>query len=308
VQPSDLALNAPLGPISLTPQDVPRWAGKWTILSSLFSMLILGAVLIQISQLSFTTLFAMIPATPLFGLAFIVGYFAGPTCEWLIFKRLWNIPAAGFPALIRKVICNELLLGYLGEVYFYTWARQRLRMTTAPFGAIKDVAILSAIAGNGVTLALLVILWPLLGSTQLGLETGTVMLSLGLVLATSVGVMAFRKRIFSLPKGELRFVFNIHLFRIALSTLLVAWLWHLALPAVPVLWWFFLATVRLLISRLPFIPNKDLVFAGLAVFLVGNDADIAALMTLTAGLTLALHALIGGALGVWSLIPGENKQ
>ena len=110
---------------------------------------------------------------------------------------------AGFLALLRKKVYNELLLGYLGEAYFYTWARRRVSLDAAPFGAVKDVAILSAMAGNGVTLALLVVMLPMLGSSRLGLDTRMLVLSLGVVLVISVATMIWRRRVFSLPRGEL---------------------------------------------------------------------------------------------------------
>ena len=59
---------------------------------------------------------------------------------------------------------------------------------------------------------------------------------------------------------------------------LTALMWHLAMPAVALSWWLLLATMRMLLSRLPFVPNKDIVFAGIAVLLVGHDLEIAALM------------------------------
>jgi hypothetical protein len=40
-------------------------------------------------------------------------------------------------------------------------------------------------------------------------------------------------------------------------------------------------------------PNKDIVFAGLAVFMIGHDAEIGALMTMMATLTLAAHLGLG---------------
>ena len=58
---------------------------------------------------------------------------------------------SGLIALHKKRISNEVLLGYSGEAYFYAWARQRSQMVAAPFGAVKDVSILSAIAGNAIT-------------------------------------------------------------------------------------------------------------------------------------------------------------
>jgi hypothetical protein len=48
-----------------------------------------------------------------------------------------------------------------------------------------------------------------------------------------------------------------------------------------------------LLSRLPLLPNKDIVFAGLAVFLIGHDVQIGALMTMMASLILGTHILVG---------------
>jgi hypothetical protein len=45
----------------------------------------------------------------------------GPVSEWVIYRHLWRIPFSGLGALLRKLVSNELLLGYLGEVQFYAW-------------------------------------------------------------------------------------------------------------------------------------------------------------------------------------------
>jgi hypothetical protein len=58
-------------------------------------------------------------------------------------------------------------------------------------------------------------------------------------------------------------------------------------------WWLLLSALRLLLSRLPLLPNKDIVFAGLAVFLIGHDVQIGALMTMMASLILATHLMVG---------------
>ena len=61
-------------------------------------------------------------------------------------------------------------------------------MTSAPFGAVKDVAILSAMAGNLVTLGLLVAMWPFIRLTELGIDSHLLVWSLGLVLVISLVV------------------------------------------------------------------------------------------------------------------------
>ena len=260
------------------------------------SMGVLVAVLLQLRSLDFALVRSIVPTSPLFWLVFAAAYLAAPGADWVIFRRLWRIPAAGFVALLRKLIGNELLLGYIGELYFYTWARRRTEITTAPFGAIKDVAILSALAGNAVTLAMLIFAYPLLDTLHLGIDKQTLLLSVATVLVISSALVFFRKRLFSLPAADLRFVLAVHVMRILGTTGLSALAWHLVLPGVDFGLWLLLATVRMLLSRLPFMPNKDVVFAGLAVFLIGQDLEIGALMTFMASLILATHLALGLAL------------
>lgn len=279
--------------VTLRAQDTFSWKRGTALLPVVFSILIALGVVLELRGMDMAKIVSMVPRGAGFWLVFAASYLAGPASEWLIYRRLWQLPVEGFTALLRKLVCNELLLGYLGEAYFYTWARERSAMTAAPFGAIKDVSILSAMVGNGVTLVLLVALWPFVGSTSIGLENRTGLLSLSVVLATSILAMAFRRRIFSLDRDVLGFITVMHLLRIVVTTILSAVLWHMVLPAVPVTWWLLLATLRLLISRLPFIPNKDVVFAGVAVFTLGHETDIAALMTMMASAILLVHLLLG---------------
>ncbi len=256
------------------------------------SLLVLAVAVSQLAHFDLSSIRAVVPRNPGFWLLFAISYAVPPLADWIIFRRLWTIPAAGFLALVRKLIGNELLLGYVGELYFYSWARKRSAMVGAPFGAVKDVAILSAVVGNCVTLAMLALAYPLLGALHLGVERSTFALSVAVVLGTSLAAMLFRRRLFSLPRTELRFVVAVHLSRIAATTLLAAWMWHVALPMVAASMWLLLATLRLLLSRLPFIPNKDLVFAGIAVLVVGEDQQVVELMALMAGLILGTHLVL----------------
>ncbi|MGQ7325472.1 hypothetical protein ACTGW8_12880, partial [Streptococcus suis] len=54
-------------------------------------------------------------------------------------------------------------------------------------------------------------------------------------------------------------------------------------------------------SRLPFMPNHDVVFAGVATFLVGATSPIADAVTLVAATSLAELILCGLLLGTSSL-------
>ena len=286
-------------------QQGTRLAG---IFSMLVSLALLVVVAIQFGDISLAEVSAMIPTNPLFWMVFAGYYLAGPVSEWFIYRRLWAMPLVGLGALLRKLVSNEILLGYLGEAQFYGWARARLKFVAAPFGAIKDVTILSALVGNFATLAMLVWAWPLIASGQLGLEGRTVFISLGVVLVTSFVILLFRQKLFSLAKNDLWFIAAVHLARIAAVVIFSAWMWHLVLPQVEMTLWVIMATLRMLVSRLPLLPNKDVVFAGIAVFLLGHDVEIASLMTFMAVLLLVTHLAVGALFAALDLIDAEKVK
>ena len=288
------------------PQDR---AGKWTwsrVLTMALSLLVLGAAVWQARGLNLADITALVPSSPLFWVVFAVSYLTGPASEWVIFRRLWGVSPRAMDALIRKLIYNELLLGYLGEVYFYTWARRKLPMEATPFGAVKDVAIMSAMAGNIMTLALIALAYPYLALLPLDEYAQDIAWSLAFVVGISLVPLVLRRQIFSLTRGELWFVFGVHIARVVATTLLSAILWALVLPDVQIGWWLVLSALRLLVSRLPFVPNKDVVFAGIAVLALGQHVEIAALMAMMAALILSTHLILALIFGLYDIAKGEK--
>ncbi len=236
-----------------------------------------------------------VPTNPLFYLVFAIYYLGPPTFDYVIFRRLWQIPLAGMAALHKKRISNEVLFGYSGEAYFYAWARQRTQMVAAPFGAVKDVMILSAIAGNAVTLMVVALALPfginLMKPDQFNILLG----SIAVIFAMSLPFLIFSKRVFSLPRGELWWVFGIHCLRIVFGSVMIALAWHLAMPQISMGIWLLLSAARLLAWRLPLVPNKELLFANFAILVIGQGQALSELMALIAALTLCVHvALIAG--------------
>lgn len=271
------------------------------------SLALLGALGSKLANIGFADLLRGVPASPIFWIAFSTYYLALPASEWLIFRRLWKIPPAGFAALLRKLVSNEILFGYSGEAYFYGWARRHARMAAAPFGAIKDVSILSAVAGNLMTLAMLALAWPIIGRIAPEFHGRTVALSAAVIIGLSLALLAFRHRIFSLPRAELRMIFGVHVSRLLFTTFLSGLMWHSALPAVSMGWLLILATLQLLVTRLPFVPNKDIVFASVALFLLGHDGAIGSLIAMIAGLILLVHLLIGAILTLAELATAHRS-
>ena len=288
------------------PQDR---GGRWSwsrALTTALSLLVLAAAVWQARSLNLADITALVPTSPLFWIVFAASYLAGPASEWIIFRKLWGVGMRAMDALIRKLIYNELLLGYLGEVYFYTWARRKLPMEATPFGAVKDVAIMSAIAGNIMTLALIALAYPYLALLPLAEYGNDIAWSLAVVVAISFIPLIWRRQIFSLTRAELWFVFGVHTARIVATTALNAVLWALVLPQVQIGWWLVLSAIRLLVGRLPFVPNKDVVFAGIAVLALGQDVQIAALMAMMAALILATHLILALIFGLHDLAKGEK--
>lgn len=292
------------------PADLPERRNLAGIFSAVVSMALIAMVFSHFREMTLASIWRMIPTSPAFWLAFAAWYLTIPVSEWVIFNRLWNLPVSAIGALMRKLVSNELLLGYLGEAQFYAWARSKVAMEATPFGAIKDSTILSALVGNVVTVVLLLPAWSMLGGEDFSNHVTMVFKALGVVTASSFVILLFRRQLFTLPAEDLRFIAGMHLARTVAQLVLAALMWHWVLPEVPLHLWFVLSTLRMLVSRLPLIPNKDVLFAGIAMFVVGREANIDDLMTMMAGLILATHVLVGAAFGIAGLMEqwGERDE
>jgi hypothetical protein len=186
-------------------------------------------------------------------------------------------------------VINDLVLNYGGELYLYSWARARMPRAVMPFNAIKDVSILSAITAHVLTLALMAAAIPFLGGMVPSWAVLPAIGSAVILVLIPLAATVFARRLFSLSRADLCFVAGMHFARLVVSLLLGILLCSLAMPEVPIVVWMLLQTLRLLVSRLPLIPNKDLLFASALIFVAGHESTVAALMSLTAMALLALH-------------------
>ena len=316
-EPSAMALTEALSEPALPPVlptalptaaplegSLRKWSG-WV--GPVISLAILVAVLWQLRKIDWEKVWSIVPTSPFIWLVLAASYFAGPVADWIIFRKLWGIPASGIFPLLKKLIGNELLLGYVGEVYFYDWARRHVKMAGSPFGAVKDVAILSALAGNIMTIAMLVVTWPIISKLGFGEDGNVLASSIGVVLVTSLVIMFFRNGLLSLPKSQLWFVFLVHCARIVANTGLSALAWHLILPSVGMGPWLLLSTVRLLLSRLPLIPNKDIAFAGISTLLAGSQVQTGEMIAMISLLIVATHVVLFIGLVLLDLVQKEKN-
>ncbi len=280
----------------------PRWP---RILGALLSALMIVGLAWELFDHGWAGVELAAPDSPWFYLFFALAYFSPPLFDFIIFRRLWRLPFDGFGALVRKRIANDVVIGYSGDVFFYAWARARLKMVTAPFGAVKDVTILSGIAGNIVTVAMLAVTLPfafeLFPPKQLEM--------LGWSSAVAVGIsgvlLLFSRRVFSLPGAMLRWIFGVHCARLVLGSLAFGIASYFAMPNVSITWWLFLAAGRLVVARLPLLPNKDLLFANFAIMFIGHGEALSDLVAFIATLTLFTHVVLMAAFGLPALARKE---
>jgi len=265
-------------PTSLSEDRSSRIA---SLVGLVLTLATIAMIIVAARELSLQAIMAMLPTRPLFWIAFALLYMLVPLSEWVIFHRLWGIPASGIVALTRKYVANEVVLGYLGEAKFYTWARQNVRLETAPFGVMT---------------------WPLLRTSAIGLDLRSTVMSLAVVLGSSILILVLRSKLFSLPRTELKFISLVHLVRVVAFVVLTAFVWHLALPGLDSSAWLLLATLRMLVTRLPLIANKDLVFATLAMFTLGNVPNLAPMLAMIAALILLSHIVIGSLAALSELL------
>ena len=307
--PSTPVLPPVIGPASRVATDVAalvpfeKVRSRWpAVIGAVLTLAMVAGLARQLLGSGLEGLSRSVPHNPLFYLCFSALYMSLPTGDFIIFRHLWGIPGSGLIALIKKRIANEVVFGYSGEAYFYSWARARSKMVAAPFGAVKDVSILSAIAGNAITLGMIAAALPfaykLLTHDQLRTLGG----SAAIILALSLPFLIFSKRVFSLHRGALWWIFIAHCLRLLAGSTLIALAWHYGMPSVGVAMWLFLAAGRLLVSRLPLVPNKDLLFANFAILFIGKDRELADLIAFTAALTLVVHVVLIIAFGIAALL------
>ena len=277
----------------------PRPWSTW--LSRFLSGAFLVAMALQLVEMDTNQLHNALPQNLWFLPVLLALYFALPIADWIIFRRLWALPVSGFLILLAKRIGNEVLISYSGEVYFYLWARKRTDLSAAPFGAIKDVNILSALAANLIALTLLLVTYPLISQLNFGEYTDASVITAAIFLVLSFAVLLFSRRVFTLERNALWWIFGVHVIRLTAGVLLCALLWFIILPGPHLGFWLILSMIRLLVGRLPFLPNKEALFAVIAVFLVGQDSAVSTLITLTATSILALHFLVASILGAAAL-------
>lgn len=268
----------------------PQRLGVW--LGVALSVGLVAIVMLQLGGTTADIFKTLKRLPPLAWLVVVLLYLVQPVFDFLIFRRLWDLPPAGFQALLRKNVINEVVLGYSGEAYLYVWARRAANVVANPFAAIKDANIVSALAGNLLTLILAAISMTELRNLDFAQRLGPALWSGLIPLAISLAVLIFGRQVFTLGWRQLLYVAVVNALRLVAWTALTLLLWRIAAPEAPAAQWTVLLAIRCLISRIPLISNKDLVFGNLMLLLLGAHSGVAVLLATLAFITLGLHLAV----------------
>jgi len=253
----------------------------------------------RLTQLGWHQIWVARPGNPGFYLLLVLQFFLQPFGDYLVYRNLWgraNTPPMA--VILRKRLLNTFMLDYSGEAFFYFWAQAHLKLRPGLLvHAIKDSNLLSG--GAGLTMVyVMVVMLLAMGGLRIPAEfnahgwlyvlVGTVPLILCAVL-----VLGHRK-LTTLSRRDIAFTFAVHFLRAVLVLAVEFGLWELsgALPTAVACLQF--VALRLVVTRLPLVPNKDLIFMGAGIAAAGvTNVAVTPVATVLVILTAADLVLAG---------------
>lgn len=272
---------------------------------------ILAFLAYEVHQVGWRVVLQNPPTTPIFYLLFFLLYFELPVVELFIYRQTYHFPLLkSFPAFIKKRVLNRDVIGYSGEIFFFTWARKRFETTDEHLAkTIRDNNIISSAASTLVAIVLLVI-FLFLGQISItdfiGDSTGYYVLIAVLILVVLIPVgIRFRRYIFSMPLGSALTIFGMQVSRLVVGQALQIGMWTVVIPEVPLGTWFSYAAISIALTRVPFLPNHALIFAGAGIALSAKmgvpEAPWASLLLVATALDKILN------IGLFGLITAYNS-
>ncbi|MBH9536356.1 hypothetical protein [Novosphingopyxis sp. YJ-S2-01] len=277
----------------------PERARFRNVLNWIFLAGVIAYLFFQLKQIGWAEIWETRPTSPLFYLFVLLGYLMLPLADTAIYRHIWKSPIGEtFVACLRKRIYNSAFVGYSGEVFLLVWSRQRVDRSDAQRAhEIKDTNILSALVSNYVTAGLLLFLLIRGGFRHPEMPWFDLwsLATLALAVLTPIAFL-FRNRFMVLSRHDSWTVLAIHAFRFAMVQVFVLAQWKVELTAIAFGGLISLLAVQMLVSRIPFVPNRDLLFVSIGIALSSSMAlpqtKIASLLVTTAALQQILHLVV----------------
>ncbi|MEO0410366.1 MAG: hypothetical protein AAF221_00820 [Pseudomonadota bacterium] len=284
-----------------TAADTPAARTALHILRGLVWALVLYVIVSRLGAIGWQTIANHLPTSAPFYAFIAVFYVIQPLGETIIFRHLWRVKITKLTAIMfRKRVYNFALMSYSGEAVLFLWARKAVALSDRSIlASIKDNVVLSALVSNCATV-LMVVFFLATGQMQRFFHVSpNIQLYAGLAAALATilafSVLKFRSNLLALSNQSFGIVLAVHTARFGISLFLQAAIWAMALPTVPLDTWFVLATLQLVLTRVPFLPNQDLVFLALVVSVAGfveaETGAVAGTFLAIAGLMQVLHLM-----------------
>lgn len=239
--------------------------------SQIIRVTIIVFLLYQLSRVGWTDFLHNLPTTPWFYLIILVIYFLLPFSEMVAYRVSWPIGwKEGLPIFIKKRVLNKDVVGYSGELQLFAWVQSSIGISKREtFKVIRDNNILSSLASTCIVFGLLTIFivsgqisfLELIDSQQYVMY-GAILI--GLIVLLAVGYQ-YRSLLFSMPKKRACLVLAIHMGRLVVANVLQVLLWYAVLPTVSLEVWFTYLSISLIMSRVPFVPNRDFLFIAVGI-------------------------------------------
>jgi hypothetical protein len=262
---------------------------------------VVALLLYDLSATGWRAVVKNLPTTPWFYAIFLINYCGMPFFEAMIYNLLWKTGPRILPVLLQKRVYNEAVLDYSGETFLFVWARTHTRADDREIlSNVRDVNVLSALAGNLVTclilVAVIVIQADKLGVGDAEMLRRGALFTGGSVLVLVALAAVFRKWLLSLSLAKCAAISGLHILRLITFLALQAFQWHVAVPIIGWQTWVTFLALQMAVSRLPLLPAKDLFFAGLAMNLGARmalaPAVIGGLFVAASGINLIVHAVM----------------
>jgi hypothetical protein len=256
----------------------------------------------KLSQLGWTEIWTARPASLIFYVFLVLQFFLQPWGDYFIYRNLWGKTGLPMTVLLRKRFLNAAMFDYSGELYFYFWAQRKLTIPhRALVHAIKDSNLLSG--GAGLLMVWLTLLALLAGGgfqlPQVAMDHRWLDILVGTVpLILCAALVLGHRKLTVLSRAQIFQTFAIHFLR-SLSVLAVEFaMWEVsgALPTAIACLQF--VALRLIVTRLPLVPNKDLVFVGAGIAAAGlvnvSVTPVATVLVILAAADLLLGCVLIG--------------
>lgn len=288
---------------------VQAWVTRWKpLLAWTFAVAMILWLGWRLEAIGWRAVWQALPASPAFYVVVLAAYLVLPFADALIYRRLWGVGLGNSLGLFfRKRVFNSALVGYSGEVSLAVWARRRVHRSDADIlHAIKDVNLLSAVV-SGCGGALLVV-WLATRVSLQRLPSGTILWWGGatVLLAVALPVLLLARRgTLAMDRGDIVAVLEIHGLRFGLGLVMLQVQWWLVLPGASGSALLALLAIYVLVGRIPLVPNRDMMFVGIALAVSNHlalaSAPLAGVLLATSALQQMLHlavfalsAVIGG--------------